>query len=149
MKMLDIPLEILLVEDNIGDVGLIEEFFDAAEIKINFHVVVDGEEASQFLCHEGKFSSSEHPDIIILDWNLPKKGGNEVLKEIRTNNNFKSIPVIVLTTSSSEKDIIQAYDFHANAYIVKPIDFGEFMGIIKSVENFWLKAVTLPSNRTY
>jgi len=145
--MLDTPLEILLVEDNIGDVGLIEEFFDAAEIKINLHVAVDGEEASQFLCHEGKFSSSEHPDIIILDWNLPKKDGCEVLKEIKTNNNLKNIPVLILTTSSVEKDVLQAYDLHANAYLVKPINLDEFLALISSLEEFWFKTATLPPKR--
>ena len=147
VKTLNMPFEILLVEDNIGDVELIKEFFNDVEIKINLHVAVDGEEASQFLCHEGKFLGSPRPNIIILDWNLPKKSGSEVLKEIKNNDNLKNIPVIILTTSNAEKDILQAYDLHANAYLVKPIDFDEFMAIIKSIEHFWLRTVTLSTNK--
>ena len=149
MEILDKPFEILLVEDNIGDVGLIKELFEDAKIRINLHVAEDGETAISLLCGGAKLLGLQLPGIIILDWNLPKKGGNEVLKEIRTNNNFKSIPVIVLTTSSAEKDILKAYDLHSNAYVVKPIDFDEFMEVIKSIENFWLKAVTLPPKNSY
>jgi CheY-like chemotaxis protein len=147
MKILDKSLEILLVEDNKGDIGLIEEFFKDAKIRINLHVEEDGEEAIRFLCGEDKFLGSPRPDLILLDWNLPKKDGHEVLKEIKGNSNLKSIPVIILTTSSAEKDILGAYDLHANAYIVKPIDFDDFMKVIGSIEDFWLEAVTLPSKK--
>ena len=147
--MLNMQFEILSVEDNVGDVELIKEFFNDAEIKMNLHVAVDGEEASRFLCHEGKFLGSPRPKIIILDWNLPKKSGSEVLKEIKTNNNLKNIPVIILTTSNAEKDILQAYEYQANAYLVKPIDYDEFMKVIKSVEDFWLKTVTLPPKNSH
>jgi len=144
MKILYKPLEILLVEDNKGDIGLIEEFFNDAKIRTNLHVVEDGEEAIRFLCSINNFIGSLHPDIIILDWNLPKKTGHEVLKEIKENSDLKNIPVIIFTTSSAEKDILQAYELNANAYIVKPIDFDEFMKAIKSIEDFWFEAVKLP-----
>jgi CheY-like chemotaxis protein len=138
------PLEILLVEDNKGDIGLITEFFSDAKVITNIHIAEDGEEAIRFLCSKDKFLGSTLPDIIILDLNLPKKDGREVLKEIKENDDLKNIPVIILTTSSAEKDILRVYDLHANAYIVKPLDFDEFMKVIKSITDFWFKAVTLP-----
>ena len=144
MKMSTKPLEILLVEDNKGDIGLITEFLSDAKVITNIHIAEDGEEAIHFLCDKDQFLGSSLPDIIILDWNLPKKDGSEVLKEIKENNNLKNIPVIILTTSSAEKDLIRAYNLHANAYIVKPLDFEEFMKVIKSITDFWFKAVTLP-----
>ena len=144
MEMSTKPLEILLVEDNKGDIGLITEFLSDAKVITNIHIAEDGEEAIHFLCDKDQFLGSSLPDIIILDWNLPKKDGSEVLKEIKENNNLKNIPVIILTTSSAEKDLIRAYNLHANAYIVKPLDFEEFMKIIKSIADFWFKAVTLP-----
>ena len=147
MKMLDKLLEILLVEDNKGDVGLIKEFFNDSKIRTNLHIAEDGDEALHFLWHDGKFLGSPHPDIILLDLNLPKKDGREVLKDIKESNNLKNIPVIILTTSSTEKDIFRAYDLHANAYLVKPIDLDEFMKVIKSIEDFWLNAVTFPPKR--
>jgi DNA-binding response OmpR family regulator len=130
MKILDKPLETLLVEDNKGDIGLITEFFIDAKVRTNLHIAEDGEEAIRFLCGKDQFLGSQIPDIILLDWNLPKKDGSEVLREIKENNNLKSIPVIILTTSSAEKDMITAYDLHANAYVVKPLDFNEFMTVI-------------------
>ncbi len=138
------PLEILLVEDNKGDIGLITEFFNYAKVITNLHIAEDGEEAIRFLCDKDKFLGSTLPDIIILDLNLPKKDGLEVLTEIKENDDLKNTPVIILTTSSAEKDIIEAYDLHANAYIVKPINFEEFTAVIRSIEEFWFKAVTLP-----
>ena len=148
MKMSDKPFEILLVEDNKGDVGLIEEFFEDAKIRISFHITEDGEEAIRFLLGENPFSGYLRPDIIILDWNLPNKTGYEVLKEIKENKELKTIPVIILTTSSAEKDIDKAYELSANAYIVKPINFDEFTEVIRSIENFWLKTVILPPKIT-
>ena len=144
MKMSTTPLEILLVEDNKGDIGLITEFFIDSKIRTNLHIAEDGEEAISFLCGADRFLGSPLPDIIILDWNLPKKDGSEVLTEIKENNDLKNIPVIILTTSSAEKDIIRAYDLHANAYLVKPIDFDEFMKVVNSIQDFWFKSVTLP-----
>ena len=138
------PLEIFLVEDNKGDIGLITEFFSDAKVITNLHIAEDGEEAIRFLYDKDKFLGSTLPDIIILDLNLPKKDGREVLKEIKENDDLKNIPVIILTTSSADKNILRVYDLHANAYIVKPLDFDEFMKVIKSIADFWFKAVTLP-----
>ena len=145
MKIIDKPVEILLVEDNEGDVGLIEEVFEEAKIRNNIHVAEDGEEAVLYLRGEGKFSGSPRPDIILLDLNLPKKDGREVLKEIKEDDNLKNIPVVILTTSNAEKDILRAYDLHANAYITKPLDFDQFIRAVGSIENFWLEIVNLPS----
>jgi len=139
------PIEILLVEDNEGDVGLIEEVFEEAKIKNNIHVAEDGEEAVLYLRGEGKFSGSPRPDIILLDLNLPKKDGREVLREIKEDSNLKNIPVVVLTTSNDEKDILKAYDLHANAYITKPLDFDQFIKVVDSIGNFWLEIVKLPA----
>ena len=138
------PLEIFLVEDNKGDIGLVTEFFSDAKVITNLHIAEDGEEAIRFLYDKDKFLGSTLPDIIILDLNLPKKDGREVLKEIKENDDLKNIPVIILTTSSADKNILRVYDLHANAYIVKPLDFDEFMKVIKSIADFWFKAVTLP-----
>ena len=149
MKMTTKPLEILLVEDNKGDIGLITEFFSDAKVITNIHIAEDGEEAIHFLCDKDQFLGSPLPNIILLDWNLPKKDGSEVLKEIKENNNLKNIPVIILTTSSAEKDMVRAYDRHANAYIVKPLDFDEFMKVIDSIQDFWFKAVTLPPKHSH
>lgn len=138
-------VEILLVEDNEGDVGLVEEVFQDAKIRNNLHVTEDGEEAMLFLHKEGKFSDVPRPDIILLDLNLPRKDGREVLKEIKEDDKFKRIPVVVLTTSKAEEDILKSYDLHANSYINKPVDFDQFIKVIKSIENFWLDVVKLPS----
>jgi CheY-like chemotaxis protein len=139
-------VEILLVEDNEGDVGLVEEVFEETKIRNNLHVAEDGEEAMQFLHKEGKFKDVPYPDIILLDLNLPKKDGREVLAEIKVDNTLKRIPVVVLTTSDAEKDIIKMYDLHANSYIMKPVDFDQFIKVIKSIEDFWLEVVKLPPN---
>ena len=139
------PIEILLVEDNKGDIGLIEEVFEEAKIKNNIHVAEDGEEALRYLLGKGKFSGSRHPDLILLDLNLPKKDGREVLREIKEDKNLHSIPVIVLTTSNAEKDILEAYDLHANAYVTKPLGFNEFIKVVESIESFWLEIVQLPT----
>ena len=129
-------MEILSIEDNKGAVGLIEKFFKDTKIRISLHVAKD-EEAVRFLCCENNFLGSLRPDIIILDLNLPKKDGREVLREIKENSDLKNIPAIILTPSSAEKDILRAYNLHANAYIVKPIDFNELMKVIGSIEEFW------------
>jgi CheY-like chemotaxis protein len=139
------PLEILIVEDNEGDVGLIEEVFEEAKIKTNIHVAEDGEEAVLYLRGEGKFFGSPRPAIIILDLNLPKKDGREVLREIKEDKSLKNIPVVVLTTSTAEKDIHGVYDLRANAYITKPLDFDQFIKVVESIINFWLEIVRLPS----
>jgi CheY-like chemotaxis protein len=145
MKIIGKPVEILLVEDNKGDIGLIEEVFEEAKIRNSIHVAEDGEEAVLYLRGGGKFSGSPRPDIILLDLNLPKKDGREVLREIKEDNNLKNIPVVVLTTSRAEKDILKSYDLHANAYVTKPLDFDQLIKVVKSIENFWLEVVNLPT----
>ena len=145
MKIIGKPVEILIVEDNEGDVGLIEEVFEEAKIRNNLHVAEDGEEALLFLHRKGKFSESPRPDIIILDLNLPNKDGREVLREIKEDDTLKKIPVIVLTTSNAEKDILKSYDLHANAYVTKPLDFNQFINVVESIGNFWLEIVRLPT----
>jgi len=145
MIIIDKPVEILLVEDNEGDIGLIEEVFEEAKIRNTLHIAEDGEEAILFLRGEGKFSGSPRPDIILLDLNLPKKDGREVLREIKKDNNLKNIPVVVLTTSGAENDILRSYDLHANAYVTKPLDFDQLIKVVKFIENFWLEVVKLPT----
>jgi CheY-like chemotaxis protein len=145
MKILAKPVEILLVEDNEGDVGLIEEVLEEAKIRNILHVAKDGEEAILFLHNEEKFSGSPRTDIILLDLNLPKKDGREVLREIKEDNNLKNIPVVILTTSGAEKDIIRAYELHANAYVIKPLDFDKFIKVVEYIANFWLEVVKLPT----
>ena len=138
-------IQILLVEDNEGDVGLVEEVFHEAKIRNKLNVAEDGEEAMLFLHKEGKFSNVPRPDIILLDLNLPRKDGREVLKEIKEDDDLKRIPVVILTTSKAEEDIIKSYNLHANSYITKPVDFNQFIRLIKSIEDFWLDIVKLPS----
>jgi CheY-like chemotaxis protein len=143
MKILAKPVEILLVEDNEGDIGLIEEVFEEVRIRNILHVATDGEDAILFLHGEGKFSGSPRPDMILLDLNLPKKDGREVLKEVKEDRNLKSIPVVILTTSGAEKDILRAYELHTNAYVTKPLDFDQFIKVVESIANFWLEVVKL------
>ncbi|AKB16629.1 MAG: response regulator [Methanosarcina thermophila] len=138
-------VEILLVEDSKGDVGLIEEVFEDAKIGNTLHIVEDGEEAIAFLRGEGQFSDAPRPDIILLDLNLPKKDGREVLEEVKSDDELKNIPVVILTTSKAEEDILKSYNLHANAYITKPVDFDQFIKVVKSIESFWLEIVKLPS----
>lgn len=141
------PINILLVEDNPGDIRLTEEVLKEGEIRNNLNVVMDGEDALVFLRKEGKYKNMITPDIILLDLNLPKKDGREVLEEIKTDPALLSIPVIVLTTSSAEQDILNMYNHHANCYITKPVDFDQFINVIRSIENFWLSIVKLPGKR--
>lgn len=136
--------EILLVEDNPADVKLTEEALRDLNVNKKLHVTEDGVEALSFLHRDGKYANHSRPDIILLDLNLPKKDGREVLKGIKSDQNLKNIPVIVLTTSQSEYDIAQAYNLHANCYITKPVQFDDFFQIVKSIENFWFKTVKLP-----
>ena len=143
------PIEILLVEDNEGDVGLVEEVFEDARIRNIIHVAEDGEEAMEFLNKEKRFNNAPTPDLILLDLNLPGKDGREVLEEIKKDDKLKSIPVVVLTTSKAEEDIIKSYDLHANSYITKPVDFEQFIRVVKSIEDFWLEVVKLPSSKGY
>jgi two-component system, chemotaxis family, response regulator Rcp1 len=137
-------IEVLLVEDSPGDVRLTREAFKDTKVHINLHVAVDGVEAMAFLKREGAHTNAIRPDLILLDLNLPKKDGREVLAEIKESPALKSIPVVILTTSASDADIQQSYQFHANCYISKPVDLEGFLKVVKSIDNFWLSVVKLP-----
>ncbi len=143
--MRDKIVEILLVEDNPGDIRLTQEALKEGNIPHNLHTVMDGAEAISYLFKEGKYTDAKVPDLILLDLNLPKKDGRDVLARIKTDPKLKRIPVVVLTTSNAETDISRAYDLHANCYITKPVDFNRFIEVIKSIEQFWLTIVRLPS----
>lgn len=138
------PIEILLIEDNPGDVRLTREVFREAKMQNNLHVAIDGVEAMSFLRREGKYAHAPRPDLILLDLNLPKKDGREVLAEIKSDELLKRIPVVALTTSRSEEDILKTYNLHVNCYIIKPVDFEQFIGVIRGIEDFWLTVVKLP-----
>ena len=139
------PIEILLVEDSPGDVRLTREAFKDAKVHINLNVVSDGAEAMDFLHRAGKHANAPRPDLILLDLNLPKKDGREVLEEIKVSPTLKSIPVVVLTTSASDADILRSYKLHANCYITKPVCLDGFLEVVRSIDNFWLTVVKLPS----
>jgi chemotaxis family two-component system response regulator Rcp1 len=139
------PIVILLVEDSPGDVRLTREAFKDAKVYISMHVASDGAEAMAFLNREGEHANAPRPDLILLDLNLPKKDGREVLAEVKENPSLKSIPVVVLTTSASEADILRSYRLHANCYITKPVGLEGFLEVVKSIDDFWLTVVRLPS----
>ncbi|HIE43804.1 MAG TPA: response regulator [Candidatus Omnitrophica bacterium] len=141
------PVDILLVEDNPGDVRLTQEALKDAKMLNELHVVEDGEETLAFLRQEGKYADAPRPDIILLDLNLPRKDGREVLAELKKDEDLKSIPVVILTTSKAEEDILKTYDLHANCYITKPVDMEQFIKIVKSIKDFWLTIVKLPPKR--
>ncbi|WP_310422787.1 response regulator [Chamaesiphon sp. VAR_48_metabat_135_sub] len=138
------PIEILLVEDNPGDVNLTRIALADREINVNLSVVADGVEALNFLHRHGEYHQAIHPDLILLDWNLPRKNGREVLLEIKADEKLQRIPIVVLTTSQSEEDILKAYNLHANCFITKPLDFNHFIHIIQSIADFWFAIVQLP-----
>jgi len=138
------PVEILLVEDNPADVRLMVETLKEEKICNNLNVVVDGEEALKYLRKQGKYSAAIQPDLILLDLNLPKIDGREVLKEIKTDDRLKTIPVVILTVSKAEEDILKTYKLHANCYITKPVDLVQFAKVAKSIQDFWLTIVKLP-----
>jgi chemotaxis family two-component system response regulator Rcp1 len=138
------PIEILLVEDSPGDVRLTREAFKDAKVHIKLHVASDGAEAMDFLNCEGKHANAPRPDLILLDLNLPKKDGREVLEEIKESPSLKSIPVVILTTSASDADILRSYKLHANCYITKPVGLDGFLEVVKSIDSFWLSVVKLP-----
>jgi two-component system, chemotaxis family, response regulator Rcp1 len=138
------PIEVLLVEDSVGDVRLTREAFKDAKVHINLHVAPDGAEAMAFLRREGRHAAAARPDLILLDLNLPKKDGREVLKEIKESGSLMSIPVVILTTSAAEADILRSYQLHANCYITKPVDLAGFLKVVKSIDEFWLSIVKLP-----
>ena len=139
-------IDILLVEDNEGDARLAKEAMRDSKISNTLHHVVDGEEALAFLRQEEKYSDVPRPDLILLDLNLPKKDGREVLAEIKVDEEFKRIPVVILTVSNAEEDILKTYNLHANCYITKPIDLEQFIKVVRSVEDFWLTIVKLPNS---
>jgi CheY-like chemotaxis protein len=139
------PIDILLVEDNPGDVRLTQETFKESKILNTMHVVRDGVEAMAFLRQEGEYADAPRPDLILLDLNLPRKDGREVLEEIKDDDQLRRIPVVVLTISYAEEDILRAYNLHGNCYITKPIDLDQFIKVVRGIEDFWLTIVRLPS----
>jgi CheY-like chemotaxis protein len=139
-------VEILLVEDNPGDVVLTKEALAEAKVRNNLHVVNDGVEAMEFLRHQGRFGDVVRPDLILLDLNLPRKDGRDVLAEVKADKDLRRIPVVVLTTSKAEADIIKSYDLHANCYVSKPVDLDQFIEVVRSIEDFWFSIVRLPSS---
>lgn len=139
-------VKILLVEDNPADARLVKEAFKYFKIENEIFVVEDGLEAMKFLKNEGKYRDVSKPDIILLDLNLPRKDGREVLKEIKENETLKLIPVVILTTSNADEDILGTYNNNANCYVKKPVDLDQFISVIKSIQDFWLTNVKLPGN---
>jgi len=138
------PVEILLAEDNPGDVKLTEKALQKGNIVNNLHVVNDGVEAMAYLRQEGEYESVPRPDLLLLDLNMPRMDGQEVLAEMKSDDDLRRIPVVVLTSSAAEEDIVESYDLHANAYLTKPVDFSGFVDIVGSIEEFWLKVVKRP-----
>ncbi len=139
-----VPVQILLVEDNQGDVVLTLEAFEAIRMVNTVNVVNDGEEAIKYLNREGIYADMPEPDLILLDINLPKLNGMDVLRYVKTHDRFKVIPIVILSSSESERDINESYSLHANCYLTKPVDFSKFLAVIKSVESFWINIVQLP-----
>ena len=142
--MMGQPIEILMVEDNPGDVRLMQEAFREAKVRNNIHIAADGVEALAFLRRQGRYADVPRPDVILLDLNLPKKDGREVLVEIKTDPGLGRIPVVILTSLEAEEDILKAYNLNANAYVAKPVDLEKFIAVVKSIEDFWLEIVKLP-----
>jgi CheY-like chemotaxis protein len=140
-------IDILLVEDSPADVLIAREALAEAKLINHIHVAEDGVEALDFLYKRGKFASAPRPDLILLDLNLPRKNGREVLAEIKADENLKSIPVVVLTTSSAEEDILKSYNLHANCYVVKPVEFDSFVKAVQSIQQFWFSIVSLPPDK--
>lgn len=138
------PIEILLVEDNPGDVRLTIEALTEYKIQNNLQLVEDGEQALAYLKREPPYEGASRPDLILLDLNLPKVDGREVLQEIKGSEKLRRIPVVVLTTSAAEEDVVWSYDLHANSFVTKPVDFDSFIGVVKAIEEFWLSVVKLP-----
>jgi len=147
IKEEDVAMEVLLVEDSPGDVRLTREAFHDANKAIHLHVAADGVEAMSFLNHEGRYSDAPRPDFILLDLNLPKMDGREVLALIKQDDTLKTIPTIILTTSDAEADIERSYQLQANCYLTKPVQFDDFEGVVKSINDFWLTKAKLPQQR--
>jgi CheY-like chemotaxis protein len=139
------PIEVLLVEDDPGDVLLIREAFEFNKLHNNLNVVSDGEQALAYLRNEGEYARALRPDLVLLDLNLPRKDGREVLAEVKTDERLRAIPVVVLTTSEAEEDVLKSYELHANAYVTKPVDFDRFVSIVRQIDDFFVSVVRLPS----
>src|SRR5215469_11570930 len=139
------PIEILLVEDNPGDVRLTVEALRESKVRNNLQVATDGVQALAYLRHEGQYAGAVRPDLVLLDLNLPRKDGREVLAEIKADSELKTIPVVVLTTSSAEQDVLRIYELQANCYITKPVDLEQFITVVRSIQDFWVTIVTLPN----
>ncbi len=144
-RAIRLPIEILLVEDNPADVRLTRETFKDSRVENNLNDVPDGDEAIAFMRQEGKYRDAPRPDLVLLDLNLPKRSGHEVLKEIRSDSTLRGIPVVILTISEDRRDILESYDMNANCYITKPVDLKRFITVVNSIEDFWLSTVELPS----
>jgi CheY-like chemotaxis protein len=140
----DERIEILLVEDNPGDVELTTLAFEESQLRVHLNVVEDGVAAMEFLNRKSAYTKAPYPDMVVLDLNLPKKSGHEVLAEIKANERFRRIPVVILTTSLAEEDVLRAYNLYANCYIKKPVGFSQFIEVVHSIEDFWFKTVRLP-----
>ncbi|MFB6139913.1 MAG: response regulator [Halosimplex sp.] len=138
------PVEILLAEDNPGDAKLTRKALERGNVVNNLHVVTDGVEALDYLRQAGEYAQQPRPDLILLDLNMPRKGGREVLADIKDDEELRRIPVVVMTSSEAEEDIVQSYDLHANAYLTKPIDFEGFLDVVQRIEEFWLTVVKMP-----
>jgi CheY-like chemotaxis protein len=139
------PIEVLLVEDDPGDVLLIREAFDFNKVHNNLNVVSDGEQALDYLRGTGDYADRIRPDLVLLDLNLPRKDGREVLAEVKTDPDLRTIPIVVLTTSEAEEDVLKSYQLHANAYVTKPVDFERFVSIVRQIDDFFVSVVRLPS----
>jgi len=139
------PIEVLLVEDDPGDVLLIREAFDFNKVHNNLNVVSDGEQALAYLKNQGEYADANRPDLVLLDLNLPRKDGREVLAEVKADEQLRAIPVVVLTTSEAEEDVLKSYQLHANAYVTKPVDFERFVAIVRQIDDFFVSVVRLPS----
>jgi CheY-like chemotaxis protein len=137
-------IDVLLVEDDAGDVLMTQEAFEHHKLRNQLHVVSDGVEALSFLRREGEFADAPRPGLILLDLNLPRKDGREVLEEVKNDESLRSIPIVVLTTSQAEEDILRSYNLHANAYVAKPVDFERFIDVIRQIDDFFVSVVTLP-----
>lgn len=140
------PIEILLVEDDPGDVLIAKEALEQSKLANNLHVAVNGEEALAFLRHDGEFADQPKPDLVLLDLNLPRRDGREVLAEVKADPELRRIPVVILTTSQAEEDIIKSYDLHANAYVTKPVDFAQFVKVVQQIDEFFFTVVSLPDH---
>ncbi|MFD9940855.1 response regulator [Nonomuraea sp. NPDC059023] len=140
-----IPIEVLLVEDDQGDILLTREAFELNKVKNRLHVVNDGEQALAFLRREEGYADAPRPDLVLLDLNLPRMDGMEVLQEVKADAALRSIPVVILTTSEAEEDIIRSYQLHANAYVTKPVDFDQFIRVVRQIDNFFVTVVKLPN----